>query len=80
MLLADDRGARDRIRDGLSERGIQTTWYPVLHALTEYAPFAEYGTLPAAETVADRHLALPLSAFTTDAQLDAVCEAIGAAA
>jgi dTDP-4-amino-4,6-dideoxygalactose transaminase len=78
--LFADREARVRARDLLAERGIQTTRYPVLHALTEYAPFAEYGTLPAAETVADRHLALPLSAMTSDVQLDAVCEAVRAAA
>lgn len=79
-VLFADGDARARARDRLAERSIQTTRYPVLHALTEYAPFAGYGTLPAAEAAADRHLALPLSALTTDAQLDAVSEAVRAAA
>ena len=79
VLFADGE-ARARARDLLAERGIQTTRYPVLHSLTEYAPFADYGSLPAAEAAADRHLALPLSALTTDAQLDAVSEAVRAAA
>ncbi|RKQ91785.1 dTDP-4-amino-4,6-dideoxygalactose transaminase [Solirubrobacter pauli] len=79
VLFADGE-ARAKARDVLAERGIQTTRYPVLHSLTEYASFAGYGTLPAAEAAADRHLALPLSALTTDAQLDAVGEAVRAAA
>ena len=36
-VLAADRAARDRARDGLAERGIQTTWYPAVHRFSGYA-------------------------------------------
>ena len=72
--------ARSRARDVLAERGIQTTRYPVLHSLTEYASFADHGSLPSAEAAADRHLALPLSAVTSEAQLDTVTQAVRTAA
>jgi dTDP-4-amino-4,6-dideoxygalactose transaminase len=71
--------ARVAVRAALTARGIQTTRYPVLHALTEYAPLAPAGSLPHAEAVADRHLALPLSSHTTPEQIDRVVEAVRAA-
>jgi dTDP-4-amino-4,6-dideoxygalactose transaminase len=75
-VLFEDGAARAGARERLAEQGIQTTRYPVLHALSEYAGYAQLGSLPAAEAVADRHLALPLSAFTTEAQLDAVASGL----
>ena len=67
------------MREVLSSRGIQTTRYPVLHALSEYAPLAPMGSLPRAEAAADRHLALPLSSHTTPEQVELVVDALRAA-
>ena len=48
----------------------------VLHALSEYASLAEAGSLPAAEAVAGRHLALPLHAHMDEAVVARVAEAV----
>jgi dTDP-4-amino-4,6-dideoxygalactose transaminase len=63
----------------ISARGVQTTRYPALHQLTEYAPYAEPGSLPRAEAAADRHLALPLSSAMTADQIGLVVDAVRAA-
>jgi dTDP-4-amino-4,6-dideoxygalactose transaminase len=78
-ILFDSGDARSRARAVMTSRGIQTTRYPVLHALTEYAPYAEMGSLPAAEAAAERHLALPLSSYTTPEQVELVVDAVRAA-
>jgi dTDP-4-amino-4,6-dideoxygalactose transaminase len=78
-VLFDSEQARLHARDVAAARGVQTTHYPVLHQLTEYAPFAPMGSLPHAEEAAARHLALPLSAHTTPAQVDVVVDAVRAA-
>jgi dTDP-4-amino-4,6-dideoxygalactose transaminase len=70
---------RIRAREVVADRGVQTTRYPVLHALTEYAPLARMGSLPNAEAAADRHLVLPLSAHTTPEHVDIVVEAVRSA-
>lgn len=77
-VLSTDGAARARMRTGLAEHGVQTTRYPVLHALTEYAPYAAMGSLPNAEAAADRHCALPLSASTSEETVDLVVEAVRA--
>jgi dTDP-4-amino-4,6-dideoxygalactose transaminase len=77
-VLLDDLDTRMRVAGGLAERGIQTTRYPVLNALTEYAGYAERGSLPHAEAAADRHLALPLSSHTDVATVDVVVDALRA--
>ncbi|HEY7076898.1 MAG TPA: DegT/DnrJ/EryC1/StrS family aminotransferase [Solirubrobacteraceae bacterium] len=79
-VLFDSPERRAASRAALAERGIQTTRYPALHTLSEYAPFAPIGSLPRAEAAAERHLALPLSAHTTEAQVEQVCAALAAAA
>ena len=79
-VLFAEGGARRRAQAALSERGIQTTRYPVLHSLTEFAPLAPQGTLPNAEAAADRHLALPLSSSQSDADTELVAAAVLAAA
>jgi dTDP-4-amino-4,6-dideoxygalactose transaminase len=71
--------ARVRVRDALAAERIQTTRYPVLHSLTEFAGLAPPGSLPRAETAAERHLALPLSPYTTPAQVERVTGVIRAA-
>jgi dTDP-4-amino-4,6-dideoxygalactose transaminase len=78
-VLFESAAERALVRDALAAGGIQTTRYPVLHALTEFARFAAPGELPRAEAAAERHLALPLSSRTTDAQIDLVVDALSAA-
>jgi dTDP-4-amino-4,6-dideoxygalactose transaminase len=70
---------RARAAAAIAERGVQTTRYPVLHQLTEYASYAAEGSLPNAEAAADRHLALPLSAAMSDDHVDTVVDAVRAA-
>ena len=78
-ILFASGAAREHARAKMTARGVQTTRYPVLHALTEYAPFAPLGSLPRAEAAADRHLALPLSSHTTPEQVELVVDAVRAA-
>jgi dTDP-4-amino-4,6-dideoxygalactose transaminase len=78
-ILFDSGDARLAARKVISEHGVQTTRYPVLHELTEYAPFAPMGSLPNAEATATRHLTLPLSSYTTEEQVDLVVDAVRAA-
>jgi dTDP-4-amino-4,6-dideoxygalactose transaminase len=79
LVLLRDREARDAFRAGLRERGVQTTWYPALHAFTEYAARAPWGTLPHAEAVSERHCALPMASTLSERDLDVVAEAARAA-
>jgi dTDP-4-amino-4,6-dideoxygalactose transaminase len=78
-VLLPDRGARDRFRAQLKDAGVQTTWYPALHTLTEYRDAAPAGSLPRAGEAADRHCALPLSATMDEAAVDIVVETVRAA-
>jgi dTDP-4-amino-4,6-dideoxygalactose transaminase len=78
-ILLADRGTRDRFRAELKAGGIQTTWYPALHTLTEYQRFAPAGELPAATEVADRHCALPLSSTMDETDVDIVVDAVRSA-
>jgi dTDP-4-amino-4,6-dideoxygalactose transaminase len=48
----------------------------VIHGFTEYREYAPMGSLPNSETAAARHCALPLSATTTDAEVEQVVEAV----
>ena len=73
-VLFESTETRIAVRQALADRGIQTTRYPALHHLTE---FARYGhNLPHAETAALNHLALPLSPFTTEEQVETVSQAV----
>jgi dTDP-4-amino-4,6-dideoxygalactose transaminase len=78
-ILFESGAARARAATAIADRGVQTTRYPVLHALTEYAAYAAPGSLPNAEATADRHIALPLSAAMTPEQVDTVVDAVQAA-
>lgn len=75
-ILLADRDRRDRAREGLKARGIQTTWYPALTEFTEYRSARESGPVPRSEEVAARHTVLPLSSTLSEAQLDAVVAAV----
>jgi dTDP-4-amino-4,6-dideoxygalactose transaminase len=79
-ILLPDGEACETMRTGLAERGIQTTRYPVIHGFTEYRELAPLGSLPLAEAAADRHCALPLSATTTESEVEQVVEAVRAVA
>jgi dTDP-4-amino-4,6-dideoxygalactose transaminase len=77
-VLFDSVEQRVRVRQALADARIQTTRYPALQKLTE---FARYDTgLPHAEQAAERHLALPLSAHTTVEQVERVTQVIAASA
>jgi dTDP-4-amino-4,6-dideoxygalactose transaminase len=78
-VLLSDRQARDRFREALRAKGIQTTWYPALHSFTEYRQSVPAGGLPRASEVAERHCALPLSATMDEAAVETVVQAIRAA-
>jgi dTDP-4-amino-4,6-dideoxygalactose transaminase len=74
-ILVADREQRDRLRSGLRERGIQTTFYPSLTALTAYR--GANGSAPRAEEIADRHCALPLwSSMPPEASADVSDEVV----
>jgi dTDP-4-amino-4,6-dideoxygalactose transaminase len=68
---------RDRVRLGLTDRGVQTAvHYPVpCHQQEPYLRYAD-GPLPVAEAAAGQVLSLPLFAHLTDEQVDAVCAAL----
>jgi dTDP-4-amino-4,6-dideoxygalactose transaminase len=75
-VLTQSHEARVRLRSGLAERGIQTTRYPALHKLTEYAPYGAAGGLSVAEAAADQHVCLPLWAQIDDETVDRVAIAV----
>jgi dTDP-4-amino-4,6-dideoxygalactose transaminase len=77
-VLLKDRQTRDHLREQLTGRGIQTTWYPALHTFTEYQRYAPAEGLPRASEAADRHCALPLSSTMDEAAVDIVVEAVRA--
>jgi dTDP-4-amino-4,6-dideoxygalactose transaminase len=75
VLLAD-RQARDRFRDELKAKGIQTTWYQALHTFSGYRRYAPPEGLPRALEVAERHCALPLSSSMDETAVDTVVEVV----
>jgi dTDP-4-amino-4,6-dideoxygalactose transaminase len=71
-ILLRDRDTRDQLRSGLAAAGIQTTAYPAITQLTEYASGYGETTLPRSRDLAERHCVLPLSALMSEAELDTV--------
>lgn len=69
-VLVADAATRDAARAALAEAGIQSTVYPAIHQLTLYADAR--GPCPQAGEVADRHLALPISPYMEDEQVELV--------
>jgi len=70
---------RDRVRQALSERGIDTgLHYPVpLHLQPAYASMGMgVGSFPRAEAASREVLTLPMYPGMTDAQVDRVCDAL----
>lgn len=76
-VLVSGREKRDAVRERLASRGVQTTFYPALTRLTEYAPGDGAAGCPVAEEFGDRHLALPLATSLDDAALDLVVGELG---
>jgi len=68
-ILLDTPEDRDRIARELDSRGIQTTRYPALTALSGYG---DHPPCPQAEALAARHLLLPLSSNYGEAEVDLV--------
>ena len=75
-VVVRDRETRDRFRDGLADRGIQTTWYPSIGRLTAYATAAGADDLAHSGEVADRHCCLPLSSSFGSEQVELVVDAV----
>jgi dTDP-4-amino-4,6-dideoxygalactose transaminase len=75
-VLFESGQERRRVRDALAARGIQTTRYQALHTFTALAALAAPGSMPAAESAGDRHLALPLSSHQEDDTVDVVVAAV----
>lgn len=68
-ILLDSGEARNHISRELTARGIQTTHYPALTALSAYRDRAR---CPRTEALAARHLLLPLSSTYGDREVDIV--------
>jgi dTDP-4-amino-4,6-dideoxygalactose transaminase len=75
-ILLPSRQERDLVRGGLSDRGVQTTWYPSLSRLTAYADAPGSDALGRSEEVADRHCCLPLSPSFDEGRIDLVVQAL----
>lgn len=78
-VLSDDR---EKLRGALQERGIPTAvYYPKpLHLQPAYASLGHRpGDLPVSESAAARIFSLPMHAYLSDEQADAIIEAIAAA-
>ncbi|MCW3068977.1 MAG: DegT/DnrJ/EryC1/StrS family aminotransferase [Solirubrobacterales bacterium] len=75
-VLLEDRQTRDRFREELKSKGIQTTWYPALHTFSDYRGYAPADGLPHALETADRHCALPLSSTMDETAVDTVVEVV----
>jgi dTDP-4-amino-4,6-dideoxygalactose transaminase len=68
-ILLEAEPVRDAVAAELAGRGVQTTHYPSISALSAYH---DHPPRPRAEELAGRHLVLPLSSTYTDRELDVV--------
>jgi dTDP-4-amino-4,6-dideoxygalactose transaminase len=68
-ILLETESDRDGVLAALSDRGIQTTHYPSITALSGYR---DHPSRPRAEEIAARHLVLPLSSTYTGRVVDLV--------
>jgi dTDP-4-amino-4,6-dideoxygalactose transaminase len=74
-VVASSADERDRARERLRERRIQTSiHYPPVHRFSYYR--GQKLELPRAEEIADRVVTLPLHPRLTDADIDTVCDAL----
>lgn len=70
-ILLDSGEMRDRVARGLAERGIQTTHYP---ALTALSALRGHQPRPRTEALAARHLLLPLSSTYSGREVELVVD------
>jgi dTDP-4-amino-4,6-dideoxygalactose transaminase len=75
-IMLADREARDALRVGLRDAGVQSTAYPALHELTEYLDLGTDDSLPNAAATAARQLCLPMNGFLDEARIDIVTNAV----
>jgi dTDP-4-amino-4,6-dideoxygalactose transaminase len=76
VVLPEDV-SRDAIRESMRERGIQTSvHYPPIHRFSAYADSDAPRALPQTDAIAERILTLPLFGHMTDAQVEAVADAL----
>jgi dTDP-4-amino-4,6-dideoxygalactose transaminase len=76
VLILPDDVDRDRVRELLAKRGVQTSvHYPPIHRFTAYRSRSVQRDLPRTEWAADRLLTLPLFGGMTDSQVELVVEA-----
>lgn len=80
-ILLPDGAVRDRVQAGLRAAGVPSAiYYPrPLHRQPAYAHAHDGATLPIAEDLATRILALPIHPELTDADVARVCAAVRAA-
>ncbi|HQT76949.1 MAG: aminotransferase DegT [Rhodospirillales bacterium 20-64-7] len=81
-ILVPDEGARDRLQASLRADGVPTAiYYPrPLHRQPAYAAQHDGASLPVAEDLATRILALPIHPDLTDHDVERICAAVLAAA
>lgn len=75
-ILAGSLDRRDALRAELQTRGVQTSWYPALHTLSEYSSNGPAAELPVATEIGDSQLTLPVYSSLSDEQLDFVVEQV----
>lgn len=73
-VLVDKPVKRDRVMDGLSDIGVQTTTYPPVHRLSQYASCASDAEVPVAADVVDRHFCLPIYSSLDFGRAESVVE------
>ena len=76
IVLSDSvKEKRDKIRESLHMKGIQTSiHYPSIHRFSIYK---EYGaSLPKTEYVSDNEVTLPMYASLTDSEVDFICDSL----
>jgi dTDP-4-amino-4,6-dideoxygalactose transaminase len=78
-VLAPSEEARDALRAELQVRGVQTTWYPAVHTLSEYESAARGSDLKVAGEIGARQLVLPVHASLSDEQVGFVVEQLASA-
>ncbi|MFN8113664.1 MAG: DegT/DnrJ/EryC1/StrS family aminotransferase [Solirubrobacterales bacterium] len=78
-VVVGDRVERDRIRARLTERGIQTTFYPVITDLAVYERAGREHPCPHAVDFSARHMAMPLATVMTPEDVDLAVGELAAA-
>ena len=75
VLLDSNRDRRDRIRDFIHAKGVQTSvHYPAAHRFSTYQELG--AVLPQTEYVTDNEITLPMYAALTEQEVDYVCDTL----